>query len=178
MVKNSKKIILIDADVVSHFIYASELLNIAKIFPRNKIKILDKVYAELERWPSKKKEVNNLVEFQILEVINFPDDPEISKEYFHLKKILFKGDGESACLAVARFSENIVSSSNLRDIKPYCELHGVLYLTTMDFLCRALRDNVFDLKRCNDFISNVLAKKGRLPVKKMSEHTCRTIDFI
>lgn len=172
MAKKNLKVILIDADVVSHFIEGGEIHSLASIFP-NKIKVLDKVYAELERFPKKKIEVDNLINFKILEIEKFPEtNQEIKKEYFYIKNKLFKGDGESACLAVARYSKNIIASSNLTDIKNYCKLHNVEYLTTMNFLCEALRNGIFDLARCNQFITAVLSKNGKLPVNKMEDYKC------
>lgn len=52
MKTNEQRIILIDADVVSRFVTAGEAFIIHQIFPNNPIHILDKVFAELQRWPS------------------------------------------------------------------------------------------------------------------------------
>lgn len=177
MVRNNR-IILIDADVVSHFITGGEIHNLMHIFPIP-IKILDKVYAELERFKKRKTEVENLVTQKILEIIPFPEeDEEIKKEYFNIKKLQFKGDGESACMAVAKFQKHILASSNLKDTQHYCRLHGIDYLTTMDFLCEALRIGMFSEERCDRFISAVLTAKSKLPVVKMKDYPCRKLDFI
>ncbi|MEA5260653.1 hypothetical protein VB264_22840 [Arcicella aquatica] len=165
---------MIDADVVSHFIQAGEILHLPKIFPL-KIFILDKVMKELERFPNRKKEVDNLINLRLLHPMDFPEkDHIILKEYLWIKKQMFYGDGESACLAVAKHSKNIIASNNLRDIKSYCERHDMVYLTTMHFLCYALQNGNFDEERCNNFITTVKANKGRLPVNKMSDYQCPT----
>jgi hypothetical protein len=178
MAKSNNKIILIDADVVSHFIKAREIYSINSIFPFE-IKLLDKVYKELcdnETW---KVEIDNLIEQKALNLIPFPENNElIKKEYYYIKKSLFKGEGESACLAYVRYTNNIIASSNLKDIKNYCGLHKIEYLTTMDFLCEALKNGYYDIKRCNDFISKVLSKKGKLPVTKMEDYKCKQLSFI
>ncbi len=138
MAKTKLKDILIDADVVSHFITGSQILVLHKIFP-NKILILDKVYDELLKLSSKKVEVQNLLNFGIATKIPFPsDNHEIMKEYLHIKKVMFKGDGESACLAYVSHTNDIIGSSNLKDVKQYCKMHSIELLTTMDFLCEAL----------------------------------------
>jgi hypothetical protein len=171
------RIILIDADVVSHFITGQEIYTLPTIFPY-KMKILDKVYDELENFKSKKTQVDNLINQKILEIMPFPDDSsEIRKEYYWIKKQMFKGDGESATLAVTRYSNDIVGSSNLKDIKSYCVMHSIDYLSTMDFLCRALETGKMDLARCNNFITNVLKSGSKLPVKSMAQHTCREINL-
>jgi predicted nucleic acid-binding protein len=175
------KAILIDADVVSHFVTAGKARILKQIFPHNPILILDKVHAELQQWPSPTllSEVSYLLSKKIIRLIDFPDDnPAIVKEYAWIKTMLFKGDGESACLAVARYDNKILASSNLRDIKKYCTDHSISYLTTMDFLCEALNKNVLIESECDAFIQLVKAAGSRLPVNKMSEYTCRLIDFL
>lgn len=180
MATKNERIILIDADVVSHFITGGEAQCIDQIFPTNPIHILDKVHAELQAWPSAavRSEISILLSKKKIRLIAFPEHEEqIKKEYLWIKSKLFKGDGESACLAVARYNKRILASSNLRDIKSYCSMHKIDYLTTMDFLCHALQTGVFTEERCNAFIKAVLAAKSRLPVTKMSEYTCRAIAF-
>ncbi|MBX2925831.1 MAG: hypothetical protein KF746_26790 [Chitinophagaceae bacterium] len=74
--------------------------------------MLDKVHAELQRWPSDvlRTEVAVMLSKKIIRLMNFPDDNEaIVKEYAWIKSMLFKGDGESACLAVVRYTKNIFS---------------------------------------------------------------------
>lgn len=175
--KSNHKIILIDADVVSHFIKADEIHALNSIFPYE-IKVLDKVYNELKDNKSWITKIDELVNQGVLTIEPFPEEnEEIKKEYYHLKKMMFKGEGESACLAFVRYTQNIIASSNLKDIQRYCNMHQITYLTTMDFLCYALLNNIFPEERCNKFISLVLAKKGKLPVKSMDEFTCIPINF-
>ena len=181
MRENEQKIILIDADVVSHFIYAGEAWSLKEIFPNNPIHVLDKVHAELQNWPNVtiRTEISNLISKKIIRLRNFPEEnEEIKKEYHWIKSMLFKGDGESACLAVARYDKKILASSNLRDTLPYCKMHNINYLTTMDFLCNALETKTFSKQRCNDFITAVLKSNGKLPVKSMDDYTCRDVFFV
>ncbi len=172
IMRKIKRIIIIDADVVSHFISGSAIIHLPHIFSY-KIKILDKVYAELERFPKRKKEVDNLLNMNLLQLMAFPEDnPEIKKEYAHIKKLMFKGDGEAACLAVVKHSKDILASSNLKDIAYYCKLHGIQYLTTMDFLCEALRNNIMDHTQCDEFIRKVIRAGGKLPVIRIKDYNC------
>jgi hypothetical protein len=164
------KDILIDADVVSHFITGGQILILGKIFP-NRILILDKVYAELERTPNKKVQIQNLINFKVVTIIPFPEEnDEIYKEYLHIKNVMFKGDGESACLAYVRYTKDIIGSSNLRDVKEYCKLHTIELLTTMDFLLEALQKGILTEEQCDEFINRVLNAGSKLPVKKISEY--------
>jgi hypothetical protein len=178
---STNRIILIDADVISHFIRANEHLELPNIFPNNPIHILDKVHAELQAWPSPEMLncVSDLLSSKKMRLINFPDDNDlIVREYAYIKSRLFKGDGESACLAVARYQSKILASSNLKDTQSYCSMHTIDYLTTMDFLCEALSKNLFDINRCNQFINRVITARGRLPVTNMNSYTCRLINFL
>ena len=179
--KKSSRIILVDADVISHFISAREAEHFHGLFADNAIHILDKVHAELQNWKSAGVGliVSEMLRKKHLRLMPFPEDDEVIKrEYFWIKKMQFKGDGESACLAVARYRKNILASSNLRDIKSYCAMHGIDYLTTMDFLCQAIKEKVFSESRCNNFLQKVIAAGGKLPVKLMQEYRCRSIDFV
>lgn len=179
--EKTNRIILTDADVVSHFITAGEAESIHLVFPNNPVYLLDKVHAELQNWKSAHVGfvIADLLKKKHVRLMNFPEDNEaIKKEYFWLKKMQFKGDGESACLAVARYNKTILASSNLRDIKNYCITHKIDYLTTMDFLCAALMHGIFDESRCNNFLQKVLAGGGKLPVKNMKEYSCREINFL
>ncbi len=78
--KKNERLILIDADVLSHFISGGQITLLPHIFPYP-IKILDKVYAEISRMPGRKTEVDNLINFKLIEQIPFPEDnPDIRKE--------------------------------------------------------------------------------------------------
>lgn len=176
----SNRIIVIDADVVSHFIEAGEILYINKIFPYP-IKILPQVLNELNRFTRRKKEVDNIINLKVIEPIDFPEDnPQVRKEYLYIKNKMFKGDGESACLAYARYTENIIASSNLKDIDNYCKMHEVMYLTTFDFLYQALQIGLFDAKRCDAFIQANLAKNppAIFPCKTIAQYTGRDISSL
>lgn len=171
------KAILIDADVVSHFVSGGAILKLPEIFS-HRMKLLDKVYAELSKRSAIKHLVDDLIYRKLLDLIPFPEDHfEIKKEYFHIKQMLFKGDGEAACMAVARYTSDIIASSNLRDIRHYCKMHGIAYLSTMDFLCEALRRGMFTEHQCDEFIRKVRAAGSKLPVERMSDFTCRDLEL-
>lgn len=175
MGKKRTKVIVADADVIIHFIKANEIYSINSIFDFE-IHVLDKVYNELTKQRHWEKIIDNLIAQKILKKINFPEDNQnIKKEYFYIKKQLTKGDGESACLAYVRYTENVLASSNLRDIKHYCDFHKIPFLSTMDFLCCALEKGVFDKDRCNNFINNVKSKGSKLPVNKIEDYKCTRV---
>lgn len=168
MSKSKKEpIILLDSDVIRHFINGNQLLMLTKIFP-NRFAILDKVKAELCRSKSLITQVNNLIEMSKVQLIPFPMDREIIKEYAQLSKKF--GEGESACMSVAKHQKQFIASSNLKDIKSYCEQHEISYLTTMDILVEALSKQIFSEEKCNTFIQDVKSKGSILPFDTMQQY--------
>ena len=113
------KIVLLDADVISHFIACGELLFLHKILAPHPIRILDNVYFEVARLPSRKMVLDNLLaSVREVERMDFPTaDINIKKEFALIKKNNpLIGDGERACMAVAKFNKNIIASSNFMSL--------------------------------------------------------------
>jgi hypothetical protein len=164
------KWIVFDSDVIIHFIKSGFVLRLKHIYPENRKIILDKLLANdgvlLGRH---RNEFQNLMWFKILEEVEFPESGTIIREYANLTSNLNLGKGESACLAYARFTENVIASSNLRDIKAYCEKNAIDYLTTMDLLEYAHKNDILTLAECDEFIYNVISKGSRLPYRTMEE---------
>lgn len=160
-------LILLDSDVVRHFLNGNQIHRLAAIFP-NRLIMLDKVKNELCRSKGLISPVINFLTNHNIPVIDFPTDVQIVKEYaFLLKKF---GEGESACMAVARFQKQYIASSNLKDIKAYCQANGIVYLTTMDILVEGLNKNIFQEIDCNTFIQEVKNKGSRLPCNTIREY--------
>src|SRR5690554_1097591 len=102
---NPNLIILTDADVISHFIAAGELIELPNILKPHAVTILDNVYKEVARIKSRKEYLDNVVHFfKTIKVIPFPiNNMDIKKEYALIKKNNpLIGDGERACMAVAK----------------------------------------------------------------------------
>ena len=151
--------ILLDCDVIIHFTKAGQQLLLPKIFP-NRFVILDKVKAELDKRKKSIVALENFIEWTKIEVIPFPKDCEIVKEYAILKSD--KGDGEAACMAVAKYTKDYIASSNLKDIKKYCNENGIVYLTTMDILLEAFKKGILNELECDTFIKEVKSKDSKL----------------
>jgi len=162
-----EKIILIDADVIIHFNKAGHLLTLKKIFPK-RLQILDIVIQELSNHSNTREIIDNFLNYGIATVMGFPSDSQIKREYAMLRKKF--GNGESACMAVARFMDNILASSNLRDIEEYCTTNNIEYLTTMDFLAEAFEKDILDEATCDLFIYDVKSKGSKLPCNTIKEY--------
>ncbi len=84
-------------------------------------------------------------------------------------------------MAVAKYTEDVIASSNFRDIKPYCEKNNILYLGTLDILSIALIKSIFDIERCNLFIETARTKNNaKFPnyVIKITDYKSSDISFI
>ena len=85
----------------------------------------------------------------------------MAKEYALLVKRF--GKGESACMAYCKYTNNVVGSSNLRDIKDYCTQNNITYLTTCDFLYYAWKRQKMNIEEINNFINTVKDRGSKLP---------------
>lgn|SRR5690606_25784818 len=163
--------ILLDADVIIHF-YKAERLSVLQELYKGRLLILDLVLEELLRNRTIAPYVENFLRFRVIDEYPFPSrDAQILQEYATLSKT--KGKGESACMAVCRYQNNILASSNLKDIKPYCEQFGIAYLTTMDILAIAHKKDLMSLKECDDAIRVILAKQSKLPYNNLHDYLTR-----
>lgn len=153
---NPGLIILVDADVISHFIAAGELIELPNILRPHTVTVLDTVYDEIKRINSRRQYLDQVIHhFKTIKIIPFPlQNLDIKKEYARIKKDNpLIGDGERACMAVAKYQKDVIASSNFRDIVPYCKANQIRYLGTLDILCIALQKQIFDIDRCNLFIA-------------------------
>lgn len=162
--------IILDADVIIHFSKGGFLNILPQIFPTYDYVVLDKVYQEIKD-PIKSQLDNQIHYLGKIEVLNYSPKGEELMEYAQLTKL--KGKGESACLAFCRFNPNVIGSSNLSDIKSYCEQYNITYLTTLDFLYFAIKKNLVSLAKADHFIQEVRLKDSTLPNISMHSYVCK-----
>ncbi|MDF1571942.1 MAG: hypothetical protein P1P82_10025 [Bacteroidales bacterium] len=160
------KKIIIDADVIIHFSKADQLGILHTIYP-NQIYLLDFVFKEVFMG-NLKIQVENMIRFGFLQELEFNDDIKVLREFALLKRKF--GTGESACMAYCRFHDDVLASSNLKDIKKYCEQHKIQYLTTMDFLLTAYDKGILAESECDQFITDVLSKGSKLPYTNIKKY--------
>lgn len=102
----SPKIILLDCDVISHFIANGALNDLPRILAPHQCVVLDYVYNEVAARPMRLAFLQPLVHSGIIQKMDFPENNEINKEFARIKRIKpIIGDGERACMAVARFNK-------------------------------------------------------------------------
>lgn len=161
-----KKKIILDADVIIHFVKGGLIGILPNIFP-NKMYVPDVVYQEsLSR--QYQIPIDNLFNFKLVHELEIKSDMMVFSEYIRLKRRF--GKGESACMAYCRYNDDVIGSSNLKDIRKYCEEHEIIYLTTMDFLVTAFQDGQLNEAECDEFIYTVKLKKSKLPCDTIAEY--------
>ena len=151
--------IVLDADVLLHFAKAGRLSLLPDILPEYEYVVLSAVYDEIGS-------VQNQLDNQILFLKNisketFNPTGEMLVEYARLLQTF--GKGESACMAYCRYTHNVIGSSNLKDIKEYCEKRQITFLTTLDFLYYAMKRGKMSVVDCEQFVKDVVAKGSKLP---------------
>ena len=156
----SKTKVVLDADVIIHFSKGGYLSVLPTILSGYDHIILDKVYEEI------KHDIKNQLDAQInllgnIKVVKYTPKGAEMIEFAKLLRNI--GKGESACLAYCNFNHNVIGSSNLSDIKNYCEANQITYLTTLDFLYLAIQKGIMSGSEADDFIQTVIRKDSKLP---------------
>lgn len=169
MITKGKTQIVLDADVLIHFSKGGMLSLLPSIFPEYEYVILDIVREELI-------DIRTQIDQQIYYLKNItllPFDPhgDMFREFAILKSRF--GKGESACMAYCLFTKNVIGSSNLKDIREYCEEKQITYLTTLDFLWHAWNKKLITAVEANTFINEVRKKGSKLPDVIIEEYVCR-----
>lgn len=159
--------IVIDADVLIHFSKGGCMSLLPKIFPEYSYVILSVVYDEVKP-PIRTQLDNTMTLLGEMTVRDFLPKGEMKREYAMLKTKF--GRGESACMAYCKFTNNVIGSSNLKDISDYCEQNGVTYLTTIDFLYYAIRRGLMSVDEAQQFVVEVVAKGSKLPFVDFSTY--------
>ena len=110
--------------------------------------------------------------------MKFGHTHEERKEYARLTSQLGLGRGESASMVYCRFHDNVLGSSNLRDIIDYCDEYGIKYLTTIDFWFVAIKRGIITKEEADEFIEKVRNKNSRLPNVDFSTYKCDKLSIV
>jgi len=172
MAKGGKTQIVLDADVVIHFAKGGLLSLLPTIFPNYEYVLLEAVHEELL------SDIRTQIDNQMALLKNITLQPfaprgEMLREYAMLRSRF--GKGESACMAYCLFTHNVIGSSNLRDIREYCEAKQIVYLTTLDFLWYAWQKGLLTPTEISAFIAEVKQKGSKLPEVEIEKYVCKTI---
>lgn len=161
----TKTKIVLDADVIIHFVKAGQFNLLLDVFPEYRYLILDVVYDEVTVNRATKTQIDNTLNFFGNRIANVKFEPkgESRLEYARLRSTLLLGKGESACMVYCRDNQDVLGSSNLKDIRDYCSRNQITYLTTLDFLYYAFIRKKMTKEDVADFIAEVISKGSKLP---------------
>jgi predicted nucleic acid-binding protein len=168
--------IVLDSDVIIHFIKGGQLPMIHQIFPEFQYVILDTVLdKELRKYDTTRQYLDKYLIFfkENIEVVEWDPDYQMTKEYTLLTKKF--GIGESACMIYCKYNQDVIASSNIKDITEYCTDNNITWITTMDFLWQAYKRKLLSEKECDNFIQNVISNGSKLPVKKINDFVPRLL---
>ena len=168
----AKTKIVLDADVIIHFVKGGQFSLLLDIFPEYQYIILDVVYDEVTVNKATKTQIDNTLKFLSARIANvtFAPKGESRLEYARLRSKLLLGKGESACMVYCRDNHDVLGSSNLKDIKEYCSQYQITYLTTLDFLYYAYIRKKMSKVEIDAFIKDVRANGSKLPDKKKKKY--------
>ena len=172
MAKGGKTQIVLDADVVIHFSKGGLLSLLPRIFPDYDYVLLEAVHEELLS-DIRTQIDNQMTLLKNITLLPFAPRGEMLREYAMLRSRF--GKGGSGCMAYCLFSHNVIGSSNLRDIRAYCEEKKIVYLTTIDFLWYAWRKHLMTTDEVKAFISDVRSKGSKLPEVDIEKYVCETV---
>jgi len=167
---------VLDSDVIIHFIKGEQLPMIHTIFPEFQIVIIDALFEEeLCKYDSTKNYLNKYLKLykENIEIIEWNPNYEMTLELTILRKKF--GFGESICMVFCKFNQDVIASSNIKDITEYCNQNGITWITTMDFLWKAYTSKLLTEDACNEFIKRVLDEGSKLPVRNIKEFTPREL---
>lgn len=157
----TKRKIVLDADVIINFSRASILPQRADILENYDFIVLDKVYNEI--LGSTKRELDNNVHLlKKIAIVSFPANRDMIREYARLVRTF--GNGESACMAYCKFTDDVVGSSNFKDVSDYCKNNDITYLGTVDFLYYAVKNEIMTEEEATKSMNDMITKGSRLPI--------------
>lgn len=165
-----------DNDCISAFLWVEKQSILTRLYP-NKIVIPQPVYNELS-FPGiqhLKMRVDSMINNGDVEIRHIQTNTEAYDFYFKMTqnpdinhKII--GNGEAACLALAKSENGIIASNNLKDIRDYIEEYSLKHITTGDIMIEAYQKGIITEAQGNMIWANMLAKRRRIGARSFSEY--------
>lgn len=148
----------------------------ALLYP-NRIIIPKEVYNELSNpsVPHLKSRIDQLVNLKVASIKTI----EIPSEEYEIFAKLTKhpdkghciiGNGEAACIALAKTSSGIIASNNLKDISKFIEEYNLQNKTTGDILKEALEKGIITEKQGNIIWKNMIKYRRKLGSNSFTEY--------
>lgn len=167
--KDKKLKIVLDTDVVLHFMKGSRLSLLLDIFASEcEYVMLSTTYDEIRNRDQKNQIDNHINLLKNLSKVDFNPTGEMRRVYAMLTSQF--GKGESACMAYCQFEHHVIGSNNTRDIREYCNNNGISYLTTGDFLYYAIKRGMITESDAAQLIADARALGSKVPDFDYSTH--------
>lgn len=167
--KDKKLKIVLDTDVVLHFMKGSRLSLLLDIFASEcEYVMLSTTYDEIRNRDQKNQIDNHINLLKNLSKVDFNPTGEMRRVYAMLTSQF--GKGESACMAYCQFEHHVIGSNNTRDIREYCNNNGISYLTTGDFLYYAIKRGMITESDAAQLIADARAQGSKVPDFDYSTH--------
>lgn len=168
-----------DTDCLSAFLWVDNESILAKLYPE-RIVVPKQVYDELSHKglnhiKGLKSQVDAMVksgEARIetivvgTETYNLYSKMTTSPDSGHM----IIGKGEAAALAMAKESDGIIASNNLRDITDYVSEYNLKHVTTGDIMKEALEAGYIDEAQGNKIWNDMLLRKRKLGYPSFTEY--------
>lgn len=171
--KDKKVKIVLDTDVILHFLKGGRFSLLPEIFQECEYIMLSTTYDELKD-KAQRDQIDNQINFiRNITKIEFEPKGEMRKVYADLTKQF--GRGESACMAYCQFENHVIGSNNTKDIKDYCTTNNIAYLTTADFLYYAITRGKMTEAQALELINSARQLGSNVPNFNYSTHKPTTI---
>ena len=165
-----------DNDCISAFLWVGNENLLTKLYP-GKIFIPKPVYDELS-YPGiaqLKARVDALLSAGQAQVEVISTNTETYALYYQLTVApldghVIIGKGEAASIALAKSSDGIVASNNLKDISSYIDELGLKLVTTGDILLEALGKGYITEPQGNKIWTSMLAKRRKLGAPSFTDY--------
>lgn len=145
--------------------------------------IMDAVYRETIMLPGRKTIIDNFLRENGMTTISIsPVDINVNMEFALIKRLHpLIGDGERTLMAHARFNDEIIASSNFRDIAVYCEENKIDFLGTLDLLAIGLKKRIISAAQCHKFMEEAINKNhARFPagITDITKYNCTKLEML
>ena len=175
-----RKPIFYDTDCLSCFISINDVSILKILF--DKVIIPYEVYNEFSRVRILKKRVDELIEENFIDVIDFDIQSDVYKLFVELHRgYLFDkemGRGEAAAIALAVENNGIIASNNTRDIMKAVEKYDLKRIKTGDILVKAYHHEIITEHEGNELWKKMLGQKRYLSEKSFTQYLKNNPDEI
>lgn len=173
---DTKTKIVLDSNILIHFIKAERLSMLSQIYKGYKFVILSKVLDLEFKYPNSFRKIieRHVHLLHDIDIIDWqPSTEEEINDFAELREK--HGPGECYCMVYCKSNNNIIASSDVKDISEYCSKNSITYLTTPDLLYHAVQLNLISTNECDQIILKINTNDSKLGIRSISEYKTREI---